>query len=206
MKLFTATVATLSITTLAVCAIPGTVLAGDSSVSSARHVESGDVLYTASGISSREERAVFLAEARAARLLQIECGAVPRDSRVYRFENHHQADGSFLAEVQMGTALVDCEQTRKASPETQARISNNELQRQIAQYQGAVAAVASASSSASTASAVPAASATQPNPVQDRSLSAVLWTDEQEESHLRSIQARLKQRLSERAHIALIRQ
>ncbi len=176
-----------------------------SAFATTRSVDQGDVMYSASGYSPQEERAVFLAEARAARLLQIECGAVPKITRVYRFENRRQPDGTFAAEIEMGVALADCEQMRRASPEAQARLANSDLQRQIAQYIGQTQGSAPVATSHFVAAA-PAPLAAQPNRIQDQSLSSVLWTVEQEESHLRSIQARLKQRLHEREHIALVHQ
>lgn len=161
-----------------------------------RRVVQGDVLYRASAIARNEVRAVFLAEARATRMLSIECGAPPHDTRVYKQEAQRLSDGSHLVTVEAGTALFDCEEIRKASPAKREQLSHPALKRTVSYYEKLMT-----SEEQDAAPALPnlkdSIRVSQSRPSTEV-VAEPLWTHEQEISHLQSIHQRMQMRVIER--------
>ncbi|MGZ3689730.1 MAG: hypothetical protein ACXWP5_08580 [Bdellovibrionota bacterium] len=151
-----------------------------------RQVIGGDLIYRATAIAPTEPRAVFFAEARAARMLSIECGAPPRGTRVYQQLTERMSDGSYRTVVEEGTAIADCEEVRRASPRALKRgLGHLQLLDAITSYEKMTME--------------------NPAPTAPRAVAApvtMIFTDEQQISHLRAIDAKADARLRERARIA----
>ena len=99
-----------------------------------RRVIQGDLVYRASAIAPSEARAVYLAQARAAWMLSVECGAPPREARVYRQSIDKTPDGAFSTTAEVGTPIADCETMRDSPAETRKQFAQPELSRMAALY------------------------------------------------------------------------
>ena len=91
-----------------------------------RQVTGGDVIYSAQASAVSERDALFQAEGQAVRMLSIECSVPPRTTKVFQqlvtLEN-----GRFIARVQIGAPLADCETANRASIADKAQLANREL-------------------------------------------------------------------------------
>jgi hypothetical protein len=99
-----------------------------------RQVLNGDVLYTAGASALTESGALFLAEGRAIHLLSVECSAPPREAKIYR-EAVERGPRAFVASVEVGAPIADCEALRRLAPSARKGRVNQALLFRGLQYE-----------------------------------------------------------------------
>ena len=118
---FLALTVILSLLSIAAFRSPTPVRAGDDGLS--RHVEGGDIIYSALATAPVEQDALYQAESRAIRLIAIECLVAPKGMRV--FKSHVKKDGrDYVAEVEAGVSFDECEQAKHATDEQRKSLTH----------------------------------------------------------------------------------
>lgn len=99
-----------------------------------RRVTGGDLLYVGSGVAGSIEDAEFLAQGDSLNKLNMECGGLPKGTKIFRRFTKNEAS-QFHSYAEAGVALEDCYELIKVAESMKGQFVSSTLQNKLHEYQ-----------------------------------------------------------------------